>query len=74
MVMTVQAQRERERQVCTTLGAHSHISDCHVFIRCNSTDPFIVKFSQRLVLGIKTVWFMLKCLMDSLQKNKSSWK
>lgn len=25
----------------------AHISDCHVFIRCNSTDPFIVSCCQR---------------------------
>lgn len=38
-------------QNCTTLAAHSHISDCHVFIRCNPAEPFIVNCSQRLALS-----------------------
>lgn len=38
---------------------NSHISDCHVFIRCNPADPFIVNCSQRLVLSTETIWFTL---------------
>lgn len=27
--------------------------------RCNSSDPFIMNCSQRLALGMKTIWFIL---------------
>lgn len=58
-VITAFQTRPGEQNCIALSGAHSHISDCHVFIRCNSTDPFIVNCSQRLALGMKTIWFIL---------------